>query len=937
MVGDGVEIRVLGPVEVMVGGRPASLGGQRAHQVLAALLMEAGRAVSADELIDAVWDESPPASARTQLSIQVSTLRRAFADAGCERELIETTPHGYRLNDQEVRIDLAEAERLQAEAQAAGDLEDAADRLRAALALWRGTALRDLSTRALSASAQRVAELRLTIAEQLYDVEFALGRYRQAIAELSALVAEQPLREHLRALLMTALWRSGRPAEALECYREGRDLLVEELGIEPGQELRDLERAVLAGTIPNEPRDEPRAVVPAELPLGVPGFVGRGAAIGRLREVLGGVRVRPAPIAALAGPGGVGKSELAVHVGHLVADAFPDGQLYVDLRGSTPDVAPLEPAEVLGRFLRSLGAADGTVPADTDEAAARFRSMTNDLRLLVVLDNALDVSQVEPLIPAGPECRTIVTSRRILAALTGAVHEPLEVLPEEDAIALLARLVQRVDLADPEQRQAAANVVRLCGALPLAVSIAASRLTSRPSWTLPTLADRLATTDHGSRRLSELQTEDRGVRASFQVSYQELDDRQQRLFRQINLLDAADVGIPVAAALANTSTSTAEDLLESLVDMQLLDSHAPGRYRAHDLLRLFGRDRARATDDDASRAAAVWRALHCYLATARTACRLLNADAAWRTEAGPATLPGVGVELRDRDEVYAWLDAEADNLSAIVRQAAGMDPGLSAAIGSAVGLGLTLRGRHRDRLRLGELVLAAAVEPFHTAVAHENIGAALLRWGDNSFALEHLSRALSAYREIGNEAGQAVQLASMASAYRLLGRHDESIAHSRAAIELNRRNDRPTALADSLTSLGLTYRHADRPADEVAAHTEALAIAESLDEMNWLANILCNLAEATRLAGRPAEALAHFERAHAASRRSEATQTLLDAEIWWGLGRTQADLGAAGTARDCWRRSAGILHELGLISAAERREIARSDTPAAPDLIDRNT
>ncbi|WP_327634567.1 tetratricopeptide repeat protein [Kribbella sp. NBC_00482] len=359
--------------------------------------------------------------------------------------------------------------------------------------------------------------------------------------------------------------------------------------------------------------------------------------------------------------------------------------------------------------------------------------------------------------------------------------------------------------------------------------------------------------------------------------------------------------------------------------------------RAHDLLRLFGRDRAVAADDDASRAAAVRRALHCYLATSRTACRLLNADAAWRTEAGPSSLQGVGIELRERDEVYAWLDSEADNLSAIVRQAAGLEPGLAAAIGSAVGLGLTLRGRHRDRLRLGELVLSAATEPFHTAVGHENIGAALLRWGDYSFAIEHLSQALSAYREIGNEPGEAVQLAAMASGYRLLGRHDESIAHSRAAIELNRRNDRPTALADSLTSLGLTYRHADRPSDEVAAHTEALAIAESLDEMNWLANILCNLAEATRLAGRPAEALAHFERAHAASRRSEATQTLLDAEIWWGLGRTQADLGSSGTARDCWRRSAAILHELGLISAAERREIGSSDTPAAPDLIGRNT
>ncbi|GAA1716562.1 transcriptional regulator AfsR [Kribbella yunnanensis] len=937
MVGDGVEIRVLGPVEVTVGGRAASLGGQRAHQVLAALLMEAGRAVSAEELIDAVWDDNPPASARTQLSIQVSTLRRAFAEAGCERELIETTRHGYRLNDQEVRIDLAEAERLHAEAQAASDLEDAADRLRTALALWRGTALNDLSTRALIAGAQRVADLRLTIAEQLYDVELALGRHRQAIPELSALVVEQPLREHLRVQLMTALWHSGRPAEALECYRDGRDVLIEELGIEPGRELRELERAVLAGAAPTDPRAGPETVVPAELPLGVPTFTGREAAVGWLREQL---TLGP-PIAALAGPGGVGKSELAVHVGHLVADAFPDGQLYVDLRGSTPDVPPLEPADVLARFLRSLGAVDAAIPVGTDEAAVRFRSMTNDLRLLVVLDNALEVGQVESLIPAGQNCRTIVTSRRILATLPGAVHKPLEMLPEDDAVTLLARLVgsERVNLAEPAQRQAAADVVRLCGFLPLAVSIAASRLTSRPSWTLRTMADRLAATGHGaaSRRLAELQTEDRGVRASFQVSYEELGEPEQRLFRQINLVDAADLGVPVVAALAGTDLTTAEDLLESLVDMQLLESRRPGRYGAHDLLRLFGRDHAGAADDEASRTGAVRRALHCYLATARTACLLLNADAAWRVEVGPAILEAVGVELGDRDEVYRWLDAEVGNLSAIVRQAAILDPDLAAAICSAVGLGLTLRGRHRDRLRLGELMQAAAREPQHHAVAHENIGAALLRWGDYGLAVEHLSHALSRYREIGNEAGQAVQLAGMATSYRLLGRYDESIAHSRAAIELNRRTERPTATADSLTSLGLTYRHAGRPADEVAAHTEALVIAEPLDEANWLANILCNLAEATRLAGDPDQALAHFERAHETSRRSESTQTLLDAEIWWGLGRTRHDLGTAGVARDCWRRSAAILHDLGLISAAEKHEISRSDIPAVPDPIDRNT
>lgn len=210
-----------------------------------------------------------------------------------------------------------------------------------------------------------------------------------------------------------------------------------------------------------------------------------------------------------------------------------------------------------------------------------------------------------------------------------------------------------------------------------------------------------------------------------------------------------------------------------------------------------------------------------------------------------------------------------------------------------------MRGRHRDKLRLGELVLAAADEPLQKAVAHETIGSALVRCGDYGVGLTHLSRARDGYRAIGNEAGEAVQLAAIASAYRLLERYDESIAHSRQAIELNRRIERPTALADCLTSLGLTYRHVGRPADEISAHSEALTIAEPLDETNWLANIICNLAEATRLAQEPEQALAYFERAHEVSRRSEAAETSLDAEIWWGLGRAHADLGSTETARSC--------------------------------------
>jgi tetratricopeptide (TPR) repeat protein len=334
---------------------------------------------------------------------------------------------------------------------------------------------------------------------------------------------------------------------------------------------------------------------------------------------------------------------------------------------------------------------------------------------------------------------------------------------------------------------------------------------------------------------------------------------------------------------------------------------------------------------------------HYYLATARKACLLLNDDAAWRTEAGPRVLESAGRELRDRDDVYAWLDSDGENLLAIARQAIALvDDGtaLAAAICSAVGLGWTLRGRHRDKLTLGELVLRNAGrtgDVLHQAIAHDSIGFGLVRCGDHKKAVHHLRQARDGYRRAGAEAGEAVQLAALASAYRLLGQYENSIRHSAEAVKINRRIGRRTALADCLTSLGLTYRRINRPEAEIAAHMEALAVAESLEERNWASNVLCNLAESTRLARQPQQAKRYFEQAQQASLESESTPTFLDAEIWWGLGRTHHDLGNRREAATCWQQSAAIMYELGLITADEKESITAADTPIPPDVIRRNT
>lgn len=913
-----------------------TLCGRRSRQVLAMLAAEAGNAVSTDRMIDAVWGPAPPASARTQVSIQVSGLRRAFVGAGASADAIETTDLGYRLDPEAVRIDAETAEQALRDA-ATADRDEAIRLLRSALGLWRGKPYGDIELQVLEPVAHRLEELRLRIAERLYGLELANGPAPRRIDDLARLVDAAPLREGLRALLMEALWRTGRRAEALACYRDGRTAVVEELGVEPGSVLRRLHERILAEPEPElEPSERTGAspVVPAELPRASPGFSGRTAELNRLTGLLCCPAAEQTVVVAVSGPGGIGKSELAVQAAHRAAADLPDGRLYVDLCGSTPGVEPLTPLAALTRMMRSLGADERSVPADPDEAAARFRSLTEGRRLLIVLDNARDAAQVAPLIPASRTCRVVITARTPLVGLPGVTHLPVDVLGAAEALAMAEALI------DPARwdRDAAAEVLRWCGGLPLAISIAVARLNSRPAWTLRDLAGRLRGEAH---RLDELATADRAVRVGFEASHCQLTPRQRRTFGLLSLLECADIGLPTAAALAGAAPGPVEAQLEGLVDVQLVDSPAPGRYRLHDLIRLYAREHLEAGTTSAERDGLTRRAVHFYLATARTACLQLNADATWRTGFGPELPRRAGLGLRDRDEAYAWLRAESPNLPGVFRQAAalpGDGPRLVGALCAAIGLVLTLRGRALDKLQLGRLALTAASDDDELrAIAHDCLGSALLRCGDPEQALDHLQSACEGFERAGNPAGAAVQLAAMATAYRLLGRLPEAVAHSTRAIEINRRIARRTALVDCLTSLGLTYRRMGEPGAELAVHAEAASIAEVLPERNWLANVLANLGEATRRVGRPAEALAVFARAQDASGRSERTQTFLDAEIRWGIGRAHQDLGDTERAAAEHRESARILDELGLLDAEERKRIGGPGDPEPPEIIRRNT
>jgi DNA-binding SARP family transcriptional activator len=589
------------------------------------LALHANQLVSAQRLADVLWNESTPA-AMTRLHNLVSALRRGLrrydqADAAC----LATHGPGYMLR---ARVDEFDHERFGRladqgrKALACGDTRLALDRLRAALALWRGPALVDTDPKLIAREAPRLEETRLTVTEDLFDIEIAAGRDAELITGLADLIAEHPLRERPRGQLMLAYYRNGRQAEALRLYQETRRLLVNELGIEPGTALSELHTAILQGdpaldspaeraiatglAVEPEGGDQragrPRMAEPAQLPADLPDFIGRADVIDRITRRL--AAPGPAPIAAVSGMAGIGKTTLAVRIAHRLRHVYPDAQLFADLRGAGS--APTDPADVLAAFLRALGVATEAIPASLAERTALYRSLLAPLRALVLLDNARNSAQVRPLLPGCGAAAVLVTGRDPLAGLTGAVHTHLDVFGSEGAVELLARTAgaERV-AADPE---AAVGIADACGGLPLAVRIAGARLAARPRWRVRDLAERLV----ARQCLDELVVGDEGVRASFQLSYQALAPAAARAFRLLAVPDLLEISKESAAAVLDTDIADAEALAETLVDAQLLSSPGAGRYRYHDLLRLFACETSQRVDHPDERRTALRRILEVY-------------------------------------------------------------------------------------------------------------------------------------------------------------------------------------------------------------------------------------------------------------------------------------------------------------------------------------
>ena len=747
----------------------------RQQIVLGALLLEVNRTVSLDGLIEATWETDPPATARTQVQICVSRLRGRLAAADGGEHIVTRGP-GYALLAGDDEVDARSFQRLVAESDALtgeGRLAESEQVLGAALALWRGPALAGLSSRGLEAGIAHLDEQRMLAIEAHVELGLRLGRHQQLVGELTDLVARHPLREQLRARLMLALYRSGRQAEALETYREGRDLLVEQLGLDPGEELCRLEAAILAGdpalnldaarpvtTLPPARPALPPAAGPFQLPTDIADFSGRAellADVDRLLRAAAGNRATP--VVVLAGKPGVGKTAFAVHLAHRLAEGeYADGQLYVDLGGTRRH--PATAMEVLGRFLRALGVAADAVPRTLDERAALYRQLLANRRVLVLLDDADSDGQVRALLPGTASCLVLVTSRVRLTGLAGADVLDVEVLDTGQALQMLTTVIgaDRV-AAEPAAVEA---LIRLVGGLPLALRIVAARLAARPRWSLAWMLGRL--TDE-RRRLDELEHGELMVRASVAMTYDGLEGDARRLLRLLSVLDTPTLPAWVGPALLGADPRTGADLLERLLDAQMLefsslDLDGSPRYRFHELIRLFAREQLEQLETPADRQAALGRVASGWLGLAAEAHRrIYGGDFTVLHGPAPRRPPPADYSDRVLTDPLAWLEAEHDNLCSVVRTTAeaGLDEWSWDLAGILVAL-FEARCSYEDWESTHESALAAvraAGNARGEAAVLCSLGSMHLSRGRPEQAAGPLARALETFTALGDELGLA--------------------------------------------------------------------------------------------------------------------------------------------------------------------------------------
>ncbi len=817
---------MLGPLEVWRDGRRESLGGVKQRALLAHLALHANSGVSLDQLVEALWPVSRPRSVVSNVRTYVWQLRQLLD------EQLRTHGTGYVLEVSPRELDALLFDELVADARRRPDA--ALELLRQAESLWRGRPLEDLPDHdAWAPALARLDEARLSATEQRLALQVALGECGAAIPELRALLAEHPYRESVCGQLVIALHQDNRRAEALQVYADMRERLSGELGLEPGPALREAQLAVL--------RDEPAGAPIRQLPPSVSDFCGRATETATLVAALRRGSVS-APVAGVTGPPGVGKSTLAIRVAHQVSDHFPDGQLYVDLGGTSEH--PRDAHDVLTELLHALGVTGAGLPAQVTARAALYRSRLAGRRVLVVLDDAASVSQVVPLLPADAGCAVLVTGRRRLSELPGALQVELRPFAPEEAAALLAGIAgeERVS-AQPDE---AAAIASACGHLPLAIRVAGARLAGRGGWSMQVLRERLV---DESTRLRELSSGELAVRASFDLSVRQLSERELHAFVRLALLGPHDFpGWVVETLLDEPGT---EHLVDGLVDAHLLEScGADGigqpRYRLHDLLRCHAVELAGSSPDQLT---VVERTLRAWLWLAVTAARRL-----------PVTF---GTTICDVDAVrapehlladpVAWFEAERRTLCGAVdlAAAAGLDE-VAWQLAAACVPFFDLHSHYEDWARTHALALQCV-----RAAGNEAGEAALLRGvaqvhiyrDEFAEAERELLAAQELYRSVGDERGEGVAVAGIGVVCRLRAEYDRSMAYYAEALRLLESAGDLHSVAHVRASIGAVHGALGSPSQAWEWLTSARRLAADLGDTHREALVLVRLSALYRGTG----------------------------------------------------------------------------------------
>ncbi|WP_329424750.1 winged helix-turn-helix domain-containing protein [Streptosporangium sp. NBC_01495] len=861
-------IDILGTVTGRRGSQRLDLGEPRQQAVLCVLAINAGQVVTKDRLIDAVWGESPPKTAGQSVYTYVSRLRRTLDPGRDPRRpsgVLVSVSGGYSLRLAPEQVDaLVFEQRLDqaGKARAENAYETSMRSLDRAAELWRGTCLSGIPGPFAELERHRLSGLRLTALELHADLLLLLGRPQEAAARLVLLTSEHPLRERLRELYMIALYRCDRQVEALRVYQETRRLLMEEFGVQPHESLRRCHELILRADpllgppsaplpspepIPSSgPSLEPdarerrspdsrrrtaeRTKVARQLPRDPVDFVGRAEELARLRALLSPRDgAPPHHVVAITGAPGSGKSTLAVRAAHMVRDRFPGGQLYVNLRGATPGMRRLQPIEVLGRFLRDLGTPPHAVPADVDEAAALWRGELDGREILVVLDDAADLAQIRPLLSVPMGNAILTTSRESFTLLDDCARVPISGMRRAESSAMLTKLIGAERAA--EDPRATMRLIDLCGDLPLAVGIAGARLANRPRWNVTDLVSRL---DDERGRLRELSAGDLAVRSSLAVSYEmlagsdhRLDRTAARALRALGVLQTADVTAHLVGALLGVPVDTAEHAMERLVDAHLSEMDEPGRYRLHDLVRLFAKERVAHEETEGDRDAALDRALSLYLGTTLLAVKLCGYPRTVPTdlELGAGLLPlASGRQARD------WLDQEQANLVSAASQAMGAPGERIARLGAALafalfwhlqhaGLPARLQSLNRQALSVGRRLNDHRIE----ANAHNHLGSALNMVGRLEEAQNHIRRQLVLSRRLSDLHGEQKALGSLAMNYLELGRYEKALSCGEAQRKVTMQAGHVSGEHFALTMIGSAYHGMRRTGQALAVLEEALS------------------------------------------------------------------------------------------------------------------